>query len=57
MLGARIKYNQDYATIIQENDTHVLLKNNTFHLGEFELKIISDHYKEKFETLRKEKGL
>ena len=26
MLGARIKYNQDYATIIQENDTHVLLK-------------------------------
>jgi len=35
----------------------ILLKNNTFHLGEFELKIISDHYKEKFETLRKQKGL
>jgi len=32
-------------------------KNETIHLGEFELKVIAEHYKEKFELLRKQKGL
>ncbi len=33
------------------------LEKNTLHLGKFELKVIADHYKEKFEQLKKEKGL
>jgi len=33
------------------------LKNGTFHLGKFEIKVISDHYREKFMELKKQKGL
>ena len=33
------------------------LAKTTLHLGKFELKAIADHYKEKFEQLKKEKGL
>ena len=34
-----------------------LAKRNTISLGKFELKIISDHYRQKFNDLKKEKGL
>ena len=33
------------------------LAKTTLHMGKFELKAIADHYKEKFEQLKKEKGL
>jgi len=34
-----------------------IAKRNTLHLGEFELKLIAEHYREKFNELKKEKGL
>jgi len=33
------------------------LQNSTLHLGKFELKVIADHYRTKFNELKKEKGL
>jgi hypothetical protein len=33
------------------------MKNNTLHLGRFELKIIADHYKTLFLELKEQKGL
>jgi hypothetical protein len=33
------------------------LQNSTLHLGKFELKVIADHYRMKFNELNKEKGL
>jgi len=33
------------------------LQNSTLHLGKFELKVIADHYRMKFNELKKEKGL
>ena len=34
-----------------------LAKRNTLHLGQFELNLIAEHYKQKFNELKKEKGL
>lgn len=34
-----------------------LAKRNTLPLGQFELKIIADHYRKKFNELKKEKGI
>jgi len=34
-----------------------LAKRNTLHLGQFELKLIAEHYRGKFNELSKEKGL
>lgn len=34
-----------------------IAKRNTIPMGKFELKIIADHYKKKFNELKKEKGL
>jgi hypothetical protein len=33
------------------------MKNGTLHLGKFELKVIADHYRDRFNELKKEKGL
>ena len=34
-----------------------LAKRNTIHLGQFELKLIAEHYRQRFNELKKEKGL
>jgi hypothetical protein len=49
--GLDVKYGTGTA------ESLLALARNTFHLGKFELKVIADHYKEKFENLKKEKGL
>jgi hypothetical protein len=35
----------------------MILKNGSHHLGQFELKIIAKHYRNRFNELKKEKGL
>ena len=34
-----------------------IAKRNTIHLGQFELKLIAAHYRQRFNELKKEKGL
>ena len=49
-IGLEKKYGRG---IIEELE---IAKRNTIHLGQFELKLIAEHYRQRFNELKKEKG-